>query len=132
MTASAAVDLELKKHFEELQTQMAETRTKMRQMDAQMDGLRIAGKRAAMTKKQVTQLTPETRTYESLGRMFVLRSRDEVNKMLDEKVKMSEEKVTGLEANQKYLENSLKERENNLREMIIQKQMKNMSAGSSE
>lgn len=125
----AAVDLELKKHFEELQTQMAETRTKMRQMDAQMEGQRLISLRSTKTKQELAKLSPDVNTFESLGRMFVKKSLDQVNVMLDEKIKVSEEKIKSLDANQKYLDKSLKERENNLREMIVQKQMKNMACG---
>lgn len=125
----AAVDLELKKHFEELQTQMAETRTKMRQMDAQMEGQRLVCLRSTKTKQELAKLPSDVNTYESLGRMFVKKSLDQVNVMLDEKIKSSEEKIKSLDSNQKYLDKSLKERENNLREMIVQKQMKNMACG---
>lgn len=36
----AAVDMELKKHFEELQAQMIESRAKIRQIDAQVEQLK--------------------------------------------------------------------------------------------
>ena len=121
----ATVDMELKKHFEELQMQMSETRSKMRQMDAQIEVLTKAAHAAEITKKEVAKLPPEgVNTYESCGRMFVLRPVSQISTMLDEKSKNANEKIKSLKSNQEYLEKSLKERQDNLRELIIHKQQK--------
>ena len=121
----ATVDMELRKHFEELQIQMAETRSKMRSMDTQVETLKKVGQHASLTKKEVSSISDQkVKTYESCGRMFVLRTQNQINEMLDDKIKSSEEKIKSLQANKEYLEKSLKERENNLRELIIQKQQK--------
>ena len=81
--AAASVDMELKQHFAELQAQMAETKTKMRQMESQMEGLRLACKRAAATKQQLASLAPGVATYDSLGRMFVLKDVSSIQESLD-------------------------------------------------
>lgn len=82
------------------------------------------------------------KTYEALGRAFVLTPRDEVFKNLDKVNSDTEQKITVLEVNifqikninikyslvlfyfqntKQYLEGNLKESENNLREMVQRK-----------
>lgn len=123
----ANVDLELKKHFEELQIQVMETRTKMRQIDVQVEGLKRTCQHSTITKREVAAVPSGVNTFESVGRMFVKRPVDDVQKMLDERIKKGEEKITSLETSKKYLENSLKERENNLRELVAQKMLKSVA-----
>jgi len=86
--------------------------------DIQIDGLKRSITHAQLTEKEISILPPETKTYESLGRMFVLQESTNVQKNLENKIKNCEEKIKALEANKTYLERSLKESENNIREMI--------------
>lgn len=129
----ATVDMELKKHFEELQMQMGETRAKMRQMDSQIELLSKAAQSAEITKKEVSKLPVEgINTYESVGRMFVLRPVPQISAMLEDKAKSATEKIKTLKSGQEYLEKSLKERQDNLRELIIQKQQKQTTSAESK
>lgn len=118
----SGVDLELKKHFEELQVQMAETKNKMRKIDVQIEALKKTCQHSHLTKKELMALPEEIGTYESLGRMFVQTNMVKAINMINDKIKTSEERITSLEANKQQLEKSLKERENNLRELINHKQ----------
>ena len=116
-----SVDMELKKHFAELQMQMQESRMKMRQLDMQIEQSKRNCQHGALTKREITTLPTETNCFETVGRMFVKRSVKEVEELIDGRVKAGEEKITALETSKKYLENNLKERENNLRELVTQK-----------
>lgn len=117
----SAVDLELKKHFEELQAQVVDTRVKMKQIDVQMDQQKKLITHSTITKSEITGLPEDVRTFESLGRMFVLRKKSEIEEMLHSKITSGSERIQSLESNKKYLETSLKERENSLRELVSQK-----------
>lgn len=70
---------------------------------------------------EITSLDQNTRTYESVGRMFILTPLDEVKKNLKTKQETAEEKIKALENNKSYLERNLKEAENNIREMVQQR-----------
>lgn len=71
--------------------------------------------------REITSLDEGTKTYESIGRMFVLTGIDEVKENLKKKQAASEEKIKVLENNKVYLENSMKEATNSLRELIQHK-----------
>nr|CAG4642232.1 EOG090X0LK7 [Eurycercus lamellatus] len=115
------MDLELKKAFGELQQKMVETSQKLKLADIQIETLKRSMTHAQLTDKEISQLPIETKTYESVGRMFVLKDSTETRKNLENKVKTCEEKIKTLEGSKAYLERSLKESENNIREMIQQR-----------
>merc|ERR1712007_95238 len=111
MAKQTQMDVELKKAFGELQQKMVETSQKLKLADIQIDSLKRTITHAQLTDKEIGLLPAETRTYESLGRMFILRESTAVRENLNDKIKT-------LEGNKTYLERNLKESENNIREMI--------------
>nr|CAG4636703.1 EOG090X0LK7 [Eubosmina coregoni] len=112
------VDLELKKAFGELQQKMIETSQKLKLADMQIETLKRSMTHAQLTDKEISQLPSETKMYESVGRMFVLKESSVTRSNLDNKIKSCQEKIKNLEGTKGYLERSLKESENNIREMI--------------
>ncbi|RWS23545.1 prefoldin subunit 1-like protein [Leptotrombidium deliense] len=118
----AAVDLELRKQFQELQAQLLETRAKMRQIDAQMEVLRRNCQRSKLTQIEVKNFATDVNAYESIGRMFVKKPKSEIEAILEKSIEANNMRITKLEETKVYLENSLKERENSLREFIAQRQ----------
>lgn len=74
-----------------------------------------------MNCSEVTKLDSNTKTYESVGRMFILTPLDDVKQNLKKKQEIADEKIKALENNKTYLEKNLKEAENNIREMVQQR-----------
>lgn len=68
--------------------------------------------------REISTLNSDTKTYESVGRMFLLTPVDKVKENLKSRKSNAEEKIEVLEKNKEYLENSLKEATNSLRELI--------------
>lgn len=66
-------------------------------------------------------LDTDTKTYESVGRMFLLTPMNQVKEDLKKRQAEADEKIKDLENNKTYLEKSLKDAENNLREMVQQR-----------
>ncbi|RZF40630.1 hypothetical protein LSTR_LSTR007513 [Laodelphax striatellus] len=120
MTAKP-VDLELKKAFTELQQKWLETSQKLKLSDMQIETYKRSRQHADLTTRELKGLSPDTNTYESIGRMFVLTEIPVVCKNLSEKISTCEEKIKTLQSNKELLERSLKDSENNLRELVQQK-----------
>ncbi|CAG2161876.1 unnamed protein product [Oppiella nova] len=120
---SASVDLELKKAFQELQVQVIETRNRVKQMDLQMDALKRSSQHSRITLTQLNDMPEDTLMYESVGRMFVLRHKSAINRLLEDKVLTNDEKCKQLSQNKTYNESKVKESENNLRELINTKKL---------
>ncbi|XP_017876021.1 prefoldin subunit 1 [Ceratina calcarata] len=117
-------DLELRVAFWQLHDKMIDTQQKLKLADLQIDKLKRSKQFAELTMKEVTSYPKNTRTYESVGRMFLLDSMENIKANLDKRMKTADEKVKTLENNKAYLQQNLKESENNIREMIQQKQNK--------
>jgi len=115
------MDLELKKAFGELQQKMVDTSQKLKLADMQIETHKRSMTHAQLTEKEIIQLPLEVNTYESLGRMFVMKESAETRKNLENKIKTCEDKIKTLEGSKTYLERSLKESENNIREMVQQR-----------
>ncbi|KAA0184923.1 hypothetical protein HAZT_HAZT004143 [Hyalella azteca] len=115
-------DIEIKRAFVELQTQMNETNQKLRIADVQVEGLKKLIIHSQLTDTEIQNLGSSVRVFESVGRMFLLTDIAEVRKNLASKVEKSQEKIKSLQSNKEYLEKSLQESQNNLREMIKLKQ----------
>ncbi|CAM1312877.1 PFDN1 (predicted) [Pycnogonum litorale] len=121
MAANLPVDMELKKAFQDLQKKMIDTAQSIKMADIQIDGSKRTIQHSNLTHAEVATLPEGTRTYEGIGRMFILRDIETIRDNLKKKITKSEEKISNLKSNQSYLENSLKESENNIREMIMSK-----------
>lgn len=115
------VDLELKKAFVELQVKMVETSKKIQVIDSQIGVLKRVLQHADITQREISTLPPETKTYESVGRMFLLTDLAEIKNNLKNRTALLSARTKELEDNKQYLEKNLKESENNIREMVQQK-----------
>ena len=94
--------------FGELQQKMVETSQKLKLADIQIETHKRSMTHAQLTEKEISQLPLEVNTYESLGRMFVLKESTETRKNLENKIKMCEEKIKTLEVSlpKQYYSNS--------------------------
>ncbi|KAJ8348379.1 hypothetical protein SKAU_G00269680 [Synaphobranchus kaupii] len=116
---AAPIDLELKKAFAELQAKMIDTQQKVKLADLQIEQLSRVKKHANLTNAEIATLSESTRMYEGVGRMFILQSKDDINRQLIEKQKTADEKIKELEQKKTYLERSVKDAEDNIREMLM-------------
>ncbi|XP_014786477.1 prefoldin subunit 1 isoform X2 [Octopus bimaculoides] len=120
--AGIPVDQELKKAFQDLQSKMIATRQQLKMSDAQIETLKRQKTHAKVLDQEISTLPSDTRTYEGVGRMFILQEIPQVRENLMKKIETSEEKIKTLTNKQVILEKSLKDSEDNLREMIMSKQ----------
>lgn len=121
------VDMELKKAFQELQTRMITTTQQLKIADLQMEQLKRQIIHSKLVEKEIDNLPKDTKTYEGVGRMFVLLPLPTIEKNLADKVKSCEEKIRTIETSKTYLERSIKEGEENLRELVLSKQREHAS-----
>ncbi|XP_052829263.1 prefoldin subunit 1 isoform X1 [Octopus bimaculoides] len=129
--AGIPVDQELKKAFQDLQSKMIATRQQLKMSDAQIETLKRQKTHAKVLDQEISTLPSDTRTYEGVGRMFILQEIPQVRENLMKKIETSEEKIKTLTDKMTYLENSLKDEEMNLREMVVMK-MKQREAREAE
>jgi prefoldin subunit 1 len=115
-------DQELKKAFAELHAKVIDTRQKIKLLDLQIDTLRRLKQRAELTQIEMRTLPAKTKTYETVGRMFLSEDMDTIKIDLKKRMKLADERIKTFENNKSYLQQNLKESENNIREMIHRRQ----------
>lgn len=113
--------MELRQAFANLQKKMLENRAQAKMADVQIAQLERDKTRAKYTMADIETLNNESRFFQSCGRMFILRSRIEIEEILKNDQNTCESKIKDLEAKKIYLEKSVKESEGNLREMVEQR-----------
>lgn len=126
-TQGIPVDMELKKAFQELQAKMVSTTQQLKIADFQIEQLKRQIIHTKLVEKEIDSLPKDVRTYEGIGRMFVLLPLPTIEKNLVTKVKTCEEKIKSIESSKSYLERSIKEGEENLRELVQTKQREHTS-----
>ncbi|XP_050532932.1 prefoldin subunit 1-like [Daktulosphaira vitifoliae] len=115
------VDMDLKRAFHELQEKLVYTSQKIKLADLQIETLRRTKQHNLLTKQELETIPKDVKTYEALGRAFILTPRDDVFKNLNKINNDTEQKIKTLENSKQYLDKNLKESENNLREMVQRK-----------
>lgn len=100
---------------------MVETSEKIQVIDSQIEVLKRFLQHVDITQREISTFPPATKTYESVGRMFLLTDLDEVKNNLKTRKSQLSTRITELENNTQYLEKNLKESEDNIREMVQQR-----------
>lgn len=112
------VDLELKKAFITLQVKMIETSKKIHEIDSEINAVERVIKQVTVNSRGLSELPDGTRTYEAVGRIFLLQDMGKLKNKFEEREEELKLRVKDLKDNKEYLEKNLKESENNIREMV--------------
>ena len=120
-----------RKQFNELQTKYFETTQKLKQLQSQFQQKHVDKQRALLTAKELSSSSssssstasgeeggPQANLYKPLGRGFVLRSRQQIEKELSETVKKAEKMMDDCQNQKAFLEGKTQEIERNLRELL--------------
>jgi len=90
-------------------------------LDIQIDVYKNSKKKYDITTKEVQSLSPDTRVYASIGRMFVLSTVTNTCEELKNKQVKCDSMVTQLDDKKDFLIKCLKGQEENLRDLVQQR-----------
>ncbi|KAH7276515.1 hypothetical protein KP509_39G010300 [Ceratopteris richardii] len=108
-----------KEAFVELQNKLVETSSKLKQVQMQIRSKEVEKKRAILTLEELKGL-PETNTYKSVGKAFILEPQENLIKEYEGRSKECESTLGTLQTSLEYLERQMREVENNLKELLHQ------------
>ena len=111
-------DSDLKKAFQELQAKMITTTQQVKLAEAQIAQLTRNITHAKLTDQQLSNFPEDTRTYQAVGRMFILEPIEQVRTDLKKKIDEGEVKIKTIEQNKEFLQKNVKDHENSIREML--------------
>jgi len=114
-TQDAAVNKEL----QELHGQYIQTLREHKTVEANITMAQREYRAHEITNSEIAKLpiTEDTRMYRSIGKMFMLSSRDDVNEHLDNAMKSEKKRENDLTQKQEYLERRLKSQQQNIQEL---------------
>jgi len=122
-TASVKPPSAERKQFTELQQKYIDTTQKLKQMHSQFQQKSVEKQRALLTAKELSVSTNEddettTNLYKPIGRGFVLRSREQIERELAQTVEKAEKMMDDCQNQRTFLEGKIEELERNLRELL--------------
>ena len=113
-----------RKQFTELQQKYIDTTQKLKQLHSQFQQKSVEKQRALLTAKELSVSTNDddktetTNLYKPIGRGFVLRSREQIERELAQTVKKAEKMMDDCQNQRTFLEGKIEELERNLRELL--------------
>ncbi|RHZ54527.1 hypothetical protein Glove_426g72 [Diversispora epigaea] len=111
-------DEALRKVLFELQNRLIEN---TRQLNTVKSQIQLKGREkrlAELTKRELTSLDKDTRTYKSVGKAFIRADIRDLTNELSNRVSKTETDLTTLDKSRKYLERNIDESSNGLREIV--------------
>ncbi|KAH8298183.1 hypothetical protein KR018_010559 [Drosophila ironensis] len=107
--------------FTEMQITKMETTKKINMIDMKCDMVKTSKHKYQLTEKGTSNLTDDTRVYQSVGRMFLLTDVKNMRDDLRGKQDKCDKTIEVLEQKKQFLAKSLKEQEDGLRELVQQR-----------
>mmetsp|Transcript_562 Transcript_562/g.866 ORF Transcript_562/g.866 Transcript_562/m.866 type:complete len:262 (+) Transcript_562:59-844(+) len=116
-------DAAVNKELQELHQQYVETLREQKTVEANINMAQREYQAHELTKSEIDQL-PETNTtmYRSVGKMFMLSTRDEINEHLEQSMKDEKKKENDLTQKQEYMTRRLKSQQQNIQELVPTRQ----------
>jgi chaperonin cofactor prefoldin len=113
-------DSSVSKELQELHQQYVQTLREHQTVEANLTKARREYKSHQLTKLELDKLAPteEARMYRSVGKMFLLSSRQQVMERLDKDMETEKKREEDLLQKQDYLERRLKSQQQNIQELL--------------
>ncbi|RGB43686.1 Prefoldin [Rhizophagus diaphanus] len=111
-------DEALRKVLIELQNRLVENNRQLVTVQAQIQLKEREKRLAELTKRELSALDKDTKTYKSVGKAFIKADLSVLNKEMDDKAEKAASDLVTLEKSKKYLERNINDSQNGLREII--------------
>uniref|UniRef100_A0AAV1UBZ7 Uncharacterized protein n=1 Tax=Peronospora matthiolae TaxID=2874970 RepID=A0AAV1UBZ7_9STRA len=108
------------KELQELQPQFQKIERESEQIDMKLAAYMRQKKRLALVEQEVADLPEGTRTYRSIGKMFLQTDRDESTASIKDEEKQVDGQVSSLEARKHYLNRQKQLVQDNMTELLAQ------------
>ncbi|CAN0243443.1 unnamed protein product [Ectocarpus sp. 4 AP-2014] len=104
--------------FQELSVQLGLTKRELAEVEAQLQATLRDKKRGVLTRGELDRVEDGTPMYQSVGKMFLSQTKEEITALLDAQQEGKSKSETQLQSKQSYLEKRLASEQSNLNEII--------------
>jgi len=108
----------MRKEIEEMSEQYKQTGRDLSEVRARLEAAAKDQRRIAVMSNEVEHLSEATPLYQSVGKMFMLRPREEIKTSLREDAEGQEKRVSDLKSREQYLQRRLHSQEENMKDLI--------------
>ncbi|CAN0395803.1 unnamed protein product [Ectocarpus sp. 12 AP-2014] len=112
------IDPQVIQEFQELSVQLGLTKRELAEVEAQLQATLREKKRGVLTRGELDRVEDGTPMYQSVGKMFLSQTKEEVTALLDAQQEDKSKSETQLQSKQSYLEKRLASEQGNLNEII--------------
>lgn len=116
--APASLDEASARELQELQIQFSQTNREFQMVQAGLQSTRREQKLAEITMSELEHVKDNSKCYRSIGKMFMLSTRAEVDKYLNQKMEGEAKKEKDMTQKLEYLERKMKSQRHNMDELI--------------
>ncbi|KAE8894342.1 hypothetical protein PF005_g6321 [Phytophthora fragariae] len=114
------VPTHIAKELQELQPQFQKIQRELEQIEAKLAAYARQQKRLALVEREVADLPEGTKTFRSIGKMFLQTTSDENAASMQDDEKHVNEQVSSLEARKNYLNRQKQSVQDNITELLAQ------------
>jgi len=108
----------LRKVLIELQNRLVENNRQLVTIKTQIQIKEREKRLAELTKKELSALEKDTKTYKSVGKAFIKADLSVLSKEMDDKSEKAASDLVTLDKSKKYLERNISDSQNGLREIV--------------
>ncbi|OWZ01438.1 hypothetical protein PHMEG_00027171 [Phytophthora megakarya] len=119
-TGGRQVPMHIAKELQELQPQFQKIQRELEQIEAKLAAYTRQKKRLALVEREVADLPEGTRTFRSIGKMFLQTDREDNAASMKQEEKNVDDQVASLEARKNYLNRQKQSVQDNITELLAQ------------
>ncbi|CAN0178726.1 unnamed protein product, partial [Scytosiphon promiscuus] len=112
------IDPQVIQEFQELSVQLGQTKRELAEVEAQLQVTQREKKRGVLTRGELDKVEDGTPMYQSVGKMFLSQSKEDITAMLNGKQEDKSKSEAQLMSKQSYLQSRLASENGNLEEII--------------
>ncbi|RIA93580.1 Prefoldin, partial [Glomus cerebriforme] len=102
----------------ELQNRLVDSNRQLATVKTQIQIKEREKRLAELTKKELSALEKDTKTYKSVGKAFIKADLSVLNREMDDKFAKATSDLVTLDKSKKYLERNISDSQNGLREIV--------------
>ena len=118
VSSATTMDEATARELRELQTQHAQTSREFQMVQANLVKTQREYKVGDITKSELTELPDDSKCYRSIGKMFLLSTREGVLEHLQKQMEDQKKQETDMMQKMEYLERQMKEQRQNIKELM--------------
>ena len=115
------IEIKDREQFEDAQNKYLEYKGQYLQTSRMVEVLQNEKRKVELTLQQLEETPANTKTYQQIGRMFLLTPRTDIEKSIKQNIQKNEDQREEYEKKRKYLETRLNQTSKQMQDLIVER-----------